>query len=672
VAVSIGGMSIGLGLNSSGFNAGLAAAAARAEQFSQKIGRAGARLPGGGAGGGRGASVLGGAVAGGVGAVVFSGLELLKSLITGVWEALKGAASALVSFGTDAVSQYAKFEQMRTSFDVMTGSAEEGGRVFGELTEMARATPFTLEGLAKGTQRMMAFGFSADQALDFLEPLGNLAAASPEGMESGIQRITLAIGQMRSKTRVMAQEMNQLTEAGVPSWDALATHMGISTKEAMGRVEARQVSATTMFEALTALGTGPKFGGLMQKQSQTVFGLMSTLKDSYDMLMGYGPESVGGGIVEAFDVRGTISGLGEVITLGARAFASWQPYLAIVGQVFTALRDAAFSAFRQLTEGFGFLSKDNAELLPSITAVKVATLEFAEKAALALQSTGYIAAQTGKALYDYLVVPLRKVTMFTIELFEGVTRWAGETGLAGALGLGEDMGRHANAIGNLRTRLSDLTAEMNRGREAFGNFVNEETSRNARGHIRAFFGDQLAEVRSKAPAVNAAVGGIMHAAFYKPLAPIARRRGKPNFGKDLDMGLAGQLVAATEGPLTDFDEQIGKMKTLLDAGVIGEGERGWNAYALGVMKAVEALEKANGALTGDKSPEALLQGSAAAFSAINRFNQQGARDPQQRILDALIRAQEIEKEQLRVAKEIAEGRNALQIKIVKDIAGFAF
>lgn len=176
----------------------------------------------------------------------------------------------------------ASFEQSRIAFETMLGSGKEAEKFLKDLRDFAARTPFEFVELQDAAKRMMAFGFSAKQVIPMLTSIGDAAAGLGIGSE-GVQRITLALGQMQAKTKVSAQEMMQLTEAGVPAWKYLAQAMGMSTSEVMKLAEKGLIPADKAIRAILD-GMSKDFGGLMAKQSQTALGALSNLSDELNAL----------------------------------------------------------------------------------------------------------------------------------------------------------------------------------------------------------------------------------------------------------------------------------------------------------------------------------------------------------------------------------------------------
>lgn len=166
-----------------------------------------------------------------------------------------------------------------TSFETMLGSAQRAQDFMADLSEFAKRTPFELPGLIQASQKLLAFGFEAENILPMMSAIGDAVAGlggDPQVMESVVR----ALGQIRAKGKASAEEMLQMAEAGIPAWEFLASHLGVTIPEAMDQVTKGAVDAEQTIAAMTA-GMSGKFGGLMEKQSKSFKGLLSTLKDNF-------------------------------------------------------------------------------------------------------------------------------------------------------------------------------------------------------------------------------------------------------------------------------------------------------------------------------------------------------------------------------------------------------
>ena len=195
--------------------------------------------------------------------------------------AATAALGGLAMAGLKAVSNY---QQASIAFTTMLGSAEKATSFLKEMRDFAAATPFELPQLLTGAQRLLAVGFAAEEIKPMLTAVGDAASGLGLGGE-GIDRMTLALQQMQSMGRITGQDLKQLSSAGVPALQYLASAAGVTTGEMQKMIEKGAIPAKEGIAVLTAGMEGAivgvkGFGGMMEKQSQSISGLFSTLKDT--------------------------------------------------------------------------------------------------------------------------------------------------------------------------------------------------------------------------------------------------------------------------------------------------------------------------------------------------------------------------------------------------------
>lgn len=176
-------------------------------------------------------------------------------------------------------------EQAQVAFSTMFNDASMARSFIDELQDFAAHTPFEFPELLTAAKNLTAVGISAREVIPLMTTIGDATSAMGTG-EFGIKRATLALQQMGTLGRVTAQDMLQLTQAGIPAWQALAAQMGMSVSDVQKRVSDGLVPAQTMFKALES-GAGEslqRIKGMMAQQSQTFQGMFSTFKDNVSQL----------------------------------------------------------------------------------------------------------------------------------------------------------------------------------------------------------------------------------------------------------------------------------------------------------------------------------------------------------------------------------------------------
>lgn len=223
------------------------------------------------------AGIGGAAAAGGLGA---------KAGMAGGVGAVAAVAS-VATLGGLGLTVAADNEAAAISFERLLGSAEAAQAFLGQMQDFAAKTPFEFPELRDSASRFLAVGIEASRVIPIMTTLGDATSAMGTGQE-GVARAITALTQMSQKGKVSAEEMLQLTEAGIPAWDALAAVLGTDVAGAMDAVSARQIDAESMFAAIETQA-GPAFArvaGGMEDLSGTMQGQLSTLKDEFMMGLG--------------------------------------------------------------------------------------------------------------------------------------------------------------------------------------------------------------------------------------------------------------------------------------------------------------------------------------------------------------------------------------------------
>lgn len=220
--------------------------------------------------------------------VSFFSNTLSNAIGFGLANAATAGINALSNLGKSIVATGIGFNELEqnstVAFDTMLGSVDKAKKFIDDLKVFAKKTPFELPGLIESSQRLLAFGFDSQKIIPMMTNIGD-AIAGLGGSPEKMNRVILAFGQIKAKGKLMAGEMMQLTEAGIPAWDMLAKKIGVSIPEAMKMGERGLIDADTAINAILE-GMNKKFGGLMDKQSKGWTGMVSNIKDTFTQVTG--------------------------------------------------------------------------------------------------------------------------------------------------------------------------------------------------------------------------------------------------------------------------------------------------------------------------------------------------------------------------------------------------
>lgn len=159
------------------------------------------------------------------------------------------------------------FQSLQASLITFTGSAEAAGRQFAVLQDFAAKTPFALEEVVGGFNKLVARGITP--SIESLTAFGNIASGTGKSLDQFIEAVAdAAVG-----------EFERLKEFGIK-----ANSEGDKIKLTFGGVtKTISKDSEEMLAYLEQLGE-TKFAGSIARQAQTLNGAFSNFGDAVDRL----------------------------------------------------------------------------------------------------------------------------------------------------------------------------------------------------------------------------------------------------------------------------------------------------------------------------------------------------------------------------------------------------
>ena len=250
--------------------------------------------------------------------------------------------------GAFGIKSAADFQQTRIGLENMLGSADKAKSLLADISKFAAETPFEFPELAQATKQLIAFGFGAEEAFSTMKGLGDVSAA----VGAPINDLAYLMGTLRTQGRAFTIDIRQFAQRGIPIYEYLAKVLKTNEKAITGMIEEGKIGFPEVqkaFQAMTA--EGGKFHNTMAKQSKSLSGLFSTLKDNIGAAL---REAIG--INTKGDIRsGSIfEKLSEGVTRlnGVLGKVDWVKVVKIVsdsfGTFFTKVTDLARQIFEYL------------------------------------------------------------------------------------------------------------------------------------------------------------------------------------------------------------------------------------------------------------------------------------------------------------------------------------
>jgi tape measure domain-containing protein len=188
------------------------------EQASRRQ-RVAARSRGAGVGGLGVAGAVGGGIRGGIGAAVGIG---------GTVAATAGIAKA-ISLG----NEYNRtIDAQRVGFTSLLHSQKQAADLMAKMQALAIKSPvLDVQTTGNAARTLLAYGIALKDVLPLTKAIGDMSAASGKSIEEALPNAALAIGQVASKGKLQAQEMNQLAQSVGLSRGRIRKALGLTAKE---------------------------------------------------------------------------------------------------------------------------------------------------------------------------------------------------------------------------------------------------------------------------------------------------------------------------------------------------------------------------------------------------------------------------------------------------------
>ncbi len=223
-------------------------------------------------------------------------VTLLQRTLAGAAAAFGGVqvAAAALDFGKGAIKAVADYESLQISFETFLGSADKAKQVLADLEQFSIATPFTPEQVNNAGKALLAFGEPVDQLQDKLRQIGDVSSATGKDFNE----LAVIYGKARVAGTLYAEDINQLTEAGVPIIQEFAKELGVSENQVKKLGSEGKISFNVFEKSFANLTTeGGRFFGLTDKLSQSTAGRISTLEGNFEQLK----RSIGEGLLPVFE-----------------------------------------------------------------------------------------------------------------------------------------------------------------------------------------------------------------------------------------------------------------------------------------------------------------------------------------------------------------------------------
>lgn len=268
-----------------------------------------------------------------------------------------GITAPLTALGGFALKAQADFDALRKGIEAaMTnaGGSIEDARTEIELLRKESLKPgLTFDNLLKGSIKLQAVGFSAEEARRSLTVFGN-ALALAGGNANDLDGVNLALTQIVSKGQVFAEEINQIAERVPQVRKAMLSAFGTARTEEIQKLNlAAEDFVRIITDELAKLPDAPD-------------SLANSFKNARQAIT-FALQDIGGALEENLNVSGFVQELAQKIINISKAFANLNP----VAQKFIIISAGILAAIGPILSTTGRLIKFTGQLQTAYLATSV-------------------------------------------------------------------------------------------------------------------------------------------------------------------------------------------------------------------------------------------------------------------------------------------------------------
>lgn len=201
--------------------------------------------------------------------------------------ALLFSVSAIKGYIAQLITVRGEFELQQRALQSILQNKDQANEIWDKTVQLAVRSPFTVKELVTYTKQLAAYRIEADKLYDTNKMLADVSA----GLGVSMDRLILAFGQVKAANYLRASEVRQFTEAGVNILGELATIYTelegkmVSVGDVQERITKRMVKfgdVEEVFKRITS--AGGIFYNMQEVQAETLAGMMSNLRDTFDLM----------------------------------------------------------------------------------------------------------------------------------------------------------------------------------------------------------------------------------------------------------------------------------------------------------------------------------------------------------------------------------------------------
>lgn len=176
----------------------------------------------------------------------------LKSLLSavGITKAVSAGFNAMKSSIGSAMDRIDTMEQFTRTMTTMTGSSKIAEQALAKIKDTVTGTAYGLDVAAQSCQKFVTSGMSMDKATGQVKTWADAVAFYGDGTNETYANVTDAIAKMVAQGKVQGDQLDRLTDAGIPAVQLFADATGQSFSDVREALSDGSISSEEFLNVL--------------------------------------------------------------------------------------------------------------------------------------------------------------------------------------------------------------------------------------------------------------------------------------------------------------------------------------------------------------------------------------------------------------------------------------
>lgn len=206
-----------------------------------------------------------------------------KAVVAGAAAAGAGLVTLTGVIGKVGIEYNSMIENSAVAWETLLGTQDKAQKMLKDIADFTKSTQFETEQVDIMAKYMHNAGLQGKALFDELTKVADISGAFNIPAAEA-QELTRQMSQVRQAGLAYTEDLNVLQDRGIPIYKAISESLGITVADVKKMASEGALTSDIYLQAFDNIAKGVE--GSSEKQSKTLTGMISTLKDNLSMISG--------------------------------------------------------------------------------------------------------------------------------------------------------------------------------------------------------------------------------------------------------------------------------------------------------------------------------------------------------------------------------------------------